>query len=80
MYWHRTWTLPLLARMPEVHEAIPNPFRHGEFNLAPATDWAKRCAKRHTTKPSCCPTRGNPPWCRFFAGIPKRTGYRGEMR
>lgn len=27
------WSLSLLARMPEVNEAIPLPIGHGEFNL-----------------------------------------------
>ena len=39
------WTFPVVERMPEVRQAIPSPFAHGElkFSRAPAR-WDARCA------------------------------------
>ena len=74
------WTLPLLARMAEVHEAIANPFGHGEFNLAARHQLGKTLRQRHYDQAIALPNSWKSALVPFFAGIPMRTGYRGEMR
>ncbi|PWB56445.1 MAG: lipopolysaccharide heptosyltransferase II [Nitrosomonadales bacterium] len=74
------WTLPLLARMAEVHEAIANPFGHGEFNLAARYRLGKTLQQRHYDQAIVLPNSWKSALVPFFATIPRRTGYRGEMR
>ncbi len=74
------WTLPLLARMAEVHEAIANPFGHGEFNLAARYQLGKTLRQRHYDQAIVLPNSWKSALVPFFASIPRRTGYRGEMR
>lgn len=73
------WSKPLLARMPEVRAAVTLPLGHGEFGfgarkrlghlLRGRYDWA--IVTPRSWKSALVP---------FFAGIPQRTGYRGEWR
>ncbi|HKT32949.1 MAG TPA: lipopolysaccharide heptosyltransferase II [Gammaproteobacteria bacterium] len=73
------WSKPLLARMPEVHAAHIMPLGHGQFGfgarkrlghlLRGRYDWA--IVTPRSWKSALAP---------FFAGIPRRTGYRGEWR
>ncbi len=74
------WTLPLLTRMAEVHEAIANPFGHGEFNLAARYQLGKALRQRQYDQAIVLPNSWKSALVPFFAGIPRRTGYRGEMR
>ncbi len=74
------WTLPLLARMVEVHEAIANPFGHGEFKLAARYQLGKALRQRHYDQAIVLPNSLKSALVPFFAGIPRRTGYLGEMR
>ncbi len=74
------WTLPLLARMPEVRAAIPNPFRHGEFKLGARYRLGKTLRQHGYDQSIVLPNSWKSALVPFFAGIPKRTGYRGEMR
>jgi len=74
------WCLPLLARMAEVDKAIAMPLGHGEFKLlqrwrlgralkAEGYDWA--LVLPNSLKSALIP---------WFAGIPRRTGWKGESR
>ena len=74
------WSKPILAVMPEVHAAIEMPLQHGELALgkryqlgkalrAQAYDWA--IVLPRSLKAALVP---------FWAKIPVRTGYKGEMR
>jgi heptosyltransferase II len=74
------WTLPLLERMPEIHRAIANPFRHGEFNLAARRELGRELRAHGYDQAIVLPNSWKSALVPFFAGIPKRTGYRGEMR
>jgi heptosyltransferase-2 len=74
------WTIPLLSRMPEVREAISNPFRHGEFKLGARYRLGQSLRARGYDQAIVLPNSWKSALVPFFAGIPVRTGYRGEMR
>ncbi|MDP2963594.1 MAG: lipopolysaccharide heptosyltransferase II [Sulfurimicrobium sp.] len=74
------WTLPLLARMAEVHEAIANPFGHGEFKLSARYQLGKTLRQKQYDQAIVLPNSLKSALVPFFAGIPRRTGYLGEMR
>ncbi len=74
------WTLPLLARMPEVHEAIPNPFGHGEFGLGARIKLGRSLRTRAYDQAIVLPNSWKSALIPFFAGIPLRTGFLGEAR
>jgi len=74
------WSKPILAAMPEVRAAIEMPLQHGELALgkryqlgkslrANAYDWA--IVLPRSLKAALVP---------FWANIPVRTGFKGEMR
>ena len=75
-----TWSAPLLARMPEVRRVVDNPFRHGEFNLAGRWQLARRLRHEGYDEAVVLPNSWKSALIPFLAGIPKRTGYRGESR
>ncbi|MBM3390890.1 MAG: lipopolysaccharide heptosyltransferase II [Betaproteobacteria bacterium] len=74
------WAAPVLARMSEIRRVIPNPFAHGEFNLAgrwrAGRDLARECYDASIVLPNSWKSALLP----FFAGIPQRIGFRGEAR
>ncbi len=74
------WSLPLLARMPEINEAICNPLQHGEFNLAARYKLGLHLKPRRYDQAIILPNSWKSALIPFFANIPKRTGYRGECR
>lgn len=74
------WSLPLIARMPQVRKGIEMPLGHGAFDwgerrrigaLLRAQAYAQALVLPGSWKSALVP---------FFAGIPRRTGFRGEMR
>ena len=74
------WTFSLLDRMPEVAEAIPMPLGHGSFG------WAERKRIGHALRAKdyqqsiTLPNSWKSALIPWFANIPKRTGYIGELR
>jgi len=74
------WTLPLLARMPEVAQAHLNPFGHGSLNLWQRWQNARHLAKQHFDQAIVLPNSIKSALIPFFAGIPLRTGFIGESR
>lgn len=72
------WVLPVYARMPEVARTLALPFGHGELRLAERRRFAKALPAygRAVVLPNTLKS-ALVPW---HAGIPVRTGYRGEMR
>lgn len=72
------WVLPVYRRMPQVAQAIANPFGHGELRLAERRRFAKALAPydRAVVLPNSFKSALIP----WHAGIGRRTGYRGEMR
>ncbi|MCX7627553.1 MAG: lipopolysaccharide heptosyltransferase II [Methylophilaceae bacterium] len=74
------WALPLLERMPEVRCAIPLPFRHGRLDLAARIRIGLELRHERYAQAILLPNSFKSALIPFFAGIPKRTGYRGELR
>jgi heptosyltransferase-2 len=73
------WSLPLLAKMPEVRQGIVLPLGHGQFG------WSVRKALGRSLQGQydqaiVLPGSWKSALLPFFAGIPQRTGFRGEMR
>ena len=74
------WSLPLLSRMPQINEAIALPVRHGELALATRFRLGRQLRHKGYTRAIVIPRSYKAALVPFFAGIPMRTGYRGEMR
>ena len=74
------WSAPLLARMAEVDAVIVNPFRHGEFNFRARRALGHRLAAAGYQHAYVLPNSWKSALVPFFAGIPRRIGYRGESR
>ncbi len=74
------WSVPLLARMPQVRRAIALPVGHGRFGLAERWRIGRRLRAEHYDQAVVLPRSFKAALIPFFAGIPRRTGYRGEMR
>jgi heptosyltransferase-2 len=74
------WTRPLLQRMPEVSEAISMPVSHGVFGWSMRRQLGKVLAKNNYDQAIVLPNSWKSALIPWFAGIPVRTGWRGEMR
>ena len=74
------WSLPLLSRMPQVDEAIALPVTHGELALVTRYKIGRQLRNKGHTRAIVIPRSYKSALIPFFAGIPVRTGYRGEMR
>ena len=74
------WVAPVLARMPEVNEVILNPFGHGELRLFERLRAARKLRTARYDQAIVLPNSLKSALIPFFAGIPQRTGFVGEMR
>jgi heptosyltransferase II len=74
------WSLPLLARMPEVSTARIMPFGHGQLDLRERFKLGKSLRAAAYTEAIVLPNSFKSALPVFWANIPKRTGWRGEMR
>lgn len=74
------WTLPLLARMPEVAKAHLNPFGHGALRLGERWNVARQLAAERFDQAIVLPNSLKSALIPLFAGIPLRTGFLGESR
>ena len=73
------WSRPLLERMPEVHAALSLPFGHGELRLSER--WAQgRGLLGRYDEAIVLPNSLKSALVPAFAKIPRRIGWRGEMR
>ena len=73
------WSRPLLERMPEVRQALSFPLGHGALELATRRRIGKSLAGQYD-QAILLPNSLKSALVPYFAGIPKRTGWRGEMR
>ena len=74
------WTLPLLERMPEVSNKIALPFKHGELAFWQRIAFGKSLKNAGYTQSIVLTNSFKSALLPFAAGIPKRTGFLGEMR
>jgi heptosyltransferase-2 len=74
------WTSPLIERMPEVRRAVAAPFDHGKFDLGGRLRLGRDLAREKYDRAIVLPNSWKSALVPFFAGIPRRTGWRGEMR
>ena len=74
------WTLPLLARMPEVNRGIALPFKHGQFAFFERIQFGKSLRNGAYTQAIVLTNSLKSAILPFAASIPLRTGYLGEMR
>ena len=73
------WSRPLLERMPEVRAALSFPLGHGAFELATRRRIGQELRGRYD-QAILLPNSLKSALVPYFAGIPQRTGWRGEMR
>ncbi|MCL2876166.1 MAG: lipopolysaccharide heptosyltransferase II [Betaproteobacteria bacterium] len=74
------WSLPILARMPEVRRSIVMPLGHGRLGLTTRWHLGKELARESYNQSIVLPGSFKSALVPFFARIPQRTGFRGEMR
>jgi len=74
------WCHPLLARMPEVRHAVLQPLEHGELDVVKRYGLGKNLRAKKYDKAIVIPRSLKAALVPFFARIPRRIGYRGEMR
>ena len=74
------WTAELLRQMPEVHGGIINPFPHGALKLLARYRLGKHLQSAHYDQAIVLPNSFKSALVPFFANIPLRTGFAGEMR
>ncbi|THF63149.1 lipopolysaccharide heptosyltransferase II [Pseudothauera nasutitermitis] len=74
------WSLPILARMPEVRQGIVMPLGHGEFGLGKRWTLGRQLAATGYDQAIVLPGSLKSALVPLFARIPRRTGFRGEMR
>ena len=74
------WSNPILARMPEVRDAINLPVSHGEFGLARRYKLGKLLRNKQYDQAIITPRSFKAALVPYFAKAKRRTGYRGEMR
>ena len=74
------WSLPLLKRMPEVNQGLHMPIGHGSFSLMERYRVGYNLQPNAYTQAIVTPRSLKSALVPFFARIPVRTGYRGEMR
>ncbi len=74
------WTLPLVRRMPEVRRAISSPFEHGQLSLGERRAIGRELRAERYDQAIVLPNTLKSTFVPLFARIPRRTGYRGEMR
>ncbi|CAM3141452.1 lipopolysaccharide heptosyltransferase II [Vibrio ordalii] len=74
------WCKPILERMPEVNCAIEMSIGHGAFNLAGRWALAQELKRNNYTHAYVLPNSAKSALIPLFAGIPSRTGWKGEFR
>ncbi len=74
------WSLPLLARMPEVARSIELAAGHGELKLRLRRSLGLSLRAERYTQAIVLPRSLKAALVPWFARVPKRTGFRGEWR
>lgn len=74
------WCRPLLSKMPEVSQALEMPLGHGALGLGERRKLGHKLKSAQYQQSIVLPNSFKSALVPFFAGIPVRTGWRGEMR
>ncbi len=74
------WSQPLLARMPEIRNAWPLQTAHGQLGLALRYRLGRNLRAQGYEQAIVLPNSFKSALVPFWAGIPLRTGYLGELR
>lgn len=74
------WSFPLLERMPEVSNSFAMPLTHGQLGLYERFRLGKKLQLTAYDQVIVLPNSWKSALVPFFANIPLRTGYVGEMR
>ncbi len=74
------WCRPLLNRMPEVNRPLSMPLGHGALALGQRRSLGQSLKDTGYQQALVLPNSFKSALIPFFAGIPLRTGWRGEMR
>lgn len=74
------WSAPVLRRMPEVRAVISMPLGHGELGVAARYRLGRSLRTERYAQAIVLPRSFKSALIPRFAGIPRRTGFRGEAR
>lgn len=74
------WVLPLVDRMPEISRGWALEVGHGETGISKRRQLARDLKAQNFDQAIVLPNSFKSALVPFFAAIPKRRGYRGEMR
>lgn len=74
------WTQPLLQHMPEVDQGVVSPFGHGELRISQRRQLAMKLRDRRYDQAIILPNSYKSALIPFWAKVPVRTGWLGEMR
>ncbi|WP_406665536.1 lipopolysaccharide heptosyltransferase II [Gallaecimonas sp. GXIMD1310] len=74
------WSLPIIARMPQVHRGIAAPWQHGKLQLKAQWRLAQSLRKTGYDKAIILPRSFKSALLPFLAGIGERVGFSGEGR
>ena len=74
------WSIPILGRMEEVSRSIISPFNHGELKIKARFNFGKQLREEGYERAIIMTNSLKSSLIPFFAKIPVRTGWLGEMR
>ena len=74
------WSLPIIARMPEVRAGIEMPLGHGKLGLGVRRKLGRSLRDKGYTQSIALPGSWKSALVPWYANIERRTGFRGEMR
>ncbi|WP_019616004.1 lipopolysaccharide heptosyltransferase II [Psychromonas ossibalaenae] len=74
------WCLPILEKMPQINQAIEMPLGHGDLDFKVRYQLGKSLRNKSYDIAYILPNSAKSALIPFFAKIPKRIGWKGEMR
>jgi heptosyltransferase-2 len=74
------WSAAIVQRMPQVNRAIAMPIGHGQLALGHRRRLGRELRQEHYDQAILLPNSFKSALIPYFARIPRRTGWRGEMR